>query len=153
VIKELIHQFKYKNREYLDKLLARLMIDFIKEYDLPMEIIDLVIPVPLYTSRLREREFNQALLLSKEIALEFKKKLVYDNLVRLRNTRTQTRLKDSERLLNVRNSFALAKEKDIKGKNILLIDDVLTTAATVSEAASALKHAGANVVFVLTLAN
>lgn len=153
IIKELVHEFKYKNREYLGRLLSSLMIDFIKEYDLPIQIIDFVIPVPLHKTRFREREFNQALALSEDIALEFKKKLMYDNLVRWRNTRTQTELKDSQRFLNVQDSFALTKKAEIIDKKILLIDDVLTTAATASEAAFTLKQGGASIVFVLTLAN
>jgi ComF family protein len=110
-------------------------------------------PVPLHKTRLREREFNQAQILSNHIARKFNKKVSHDNLRRLRLTKTQTELEIGERLLNVKGSFTATKKEDIKGKNILLVDDVLTTGATCSEAACALKDAGANIVFVLTLAN
>lgn len=153
VIKELIHEFKYKSKDYLGLVLSRLMVEFIREYNLPMEVIDFIIPVPLHKTRLREREFNQAQVLSNYIAREFNKMVLNDNLRRFRHTKTQTELEDTERLLNVKGSFALAKKEDIKGKNILLVDDVLTTGATASEAAYVLKNAGANIVFVLTLAN
>jgi competence protein ComFC len=152
-LKELIHEFKYKNKDYLGSVLSRLMIEFIREYNLPMEKIEFIIPIPLHKTRLREREFNQAQILSNHIALEFNKKVMPDNLRRSRYTKTQTELEENERFLNVKDSFVIDKSQDIKGKNILLVDDVLTTAATSSEAAYALKSAGANIVFVLTLAN
>ena len=153
VLKELIHAFKYQGKDYLGPTLTRLMTEFIEEYNLPMDLLDLVIPIPLHKTRLREREFNQAQILSNHIARKFNKKVSHDNLRRLRLTKTQTELEIGERLLNVKGSFTATKKEDIKGKNILLVDDVLTTGATCSEAAYALKDAGANIVFVLTLAN
>ncbi|MFC1675067.1 double zinc ribbon domain-containing protein [Candidatus Omnitrophota bacterium] len=153
VVKELIHAFKYRGKDELGSTLGRVMIDFAKEYSLPMDIIDAVVPVPLSISRLREREFNQAEVLGGEIAREFNKQLLTRSLKRHRNTRTQTDLEEGERLANVKKSFSAVEGKDLKNKNILLVDDVLTTAATSSEAASALKGAGARIVFVLTLAN
>jgi len=137
----------------LGEILSKPMIEFIKEYDLPMNFIDLIIPVPLHKVRLREREFNQAEVLSEHIAREFKKELSVDALIRLRHTKTQTDLDQQKRLLNVRDSFAVADTKKIKNRNILLVDDVFTSGATASEGARALKNAGAGVVFVMTLAN
>jgi ComF family protein len=152
-IKELIHEFKYKNKDYLGAVLSKPMIEFIKEYSLPMDFLDFIIPMPLSEAKMREREFNQAEVLSRHIADEFKKCVFSDILVRHRNTKTQTELEINERFLNVKGSFAVTRHADIKGKNLLLVDDVLTTGATSSEAALTLKKAGANVVFVLTLAN
>jgi predicted amidophosphoribosyltransferase len=73
--------------------------------------------------------------------------------VRLRHTRPQAELQGSDRLANIKDSFSVKTPDLVKGKNILLIDDVLTTGATSSEASRVLKSAGANKVFVLTLAN
>jgi len=153
IIKELIHQFKYNNKDYLGLPLSRLMIEFIKEYNLPMDYIDFVVPIPLHKTRLREREFNQAEILSRHIAETFKKEMLSGALQRHRHTKRQADLEVNERLLNVQGSFSVTSGAHIKGKNILLVDDVLTTGATSSEAASALKNAGVNIVFVLTLAN
>jgi len=153
VIKELIHAFKYQGKDYLGATLSRLMVEFIEDYNVPMVLLDLIVPIPLHKTRLREREFNQAGILSNHIAQRFNKNLMPDNLKRLRNTQTQTELERDLRLLNVKDSFTVTKSQEIKGKNILLIDDVLTTGATSSEAAYALKNAGANIVFVLILAN
>lgn len=152
-IKELIHNFKYKNKDYLGLTLSRLMIEFIKEYNLPIKAIDYIIALPLHKVRLREREFNQAQILSNYIASEFNKVVLNDNLIRWRPTKSQTELKEEKRLLNVKDSFLVTEKEKIKGKNILLVDDVLTTAATASEAACVLKNAGAGIVFVLTLAS
>jgi len=153
VIKELIHAFKYNGKDYLSLPLSRLLIDFIKEYSLPIKDMELIVPVPMHKVRLREREYNQAQLLGEHLGRAFDKPVLTGVLVRNRNTRTQTELKTEERLNNVKDSFSLSGNARVSGKNILLVDDVLTTGATSSEAASVLKKAGANIVFVLTLAN
>ena len=153
VVKELIHSFKYKGKDYLGAPLSRLMIEFIKEYNLPIKYIDSIIPVPLHKSKLREREFNQAEILSKHIADEFGKPVLKNILMRHRFTKTQTELEIVERLSNIKGSFSVIKSEEVNGRNLLLVDDVLTTGATASEAAYTLKNAGANIVFVLTLAN
>ncbi len=152
-IKELIHAFKYKNKDYLSSLLAQPMIEFIKKYNLPIRTIDALAAVPLSAAKLREREFNHALLLARHIGKEFNKEIMEDKLLRLRNSRSQTELNDRERRLNVKDAFSVIDAKALNNKNILLIDDVLTTGATASEAAKALKMAGASSVYVLTLAN
>jgi len=155
VIKELIHQFKYKNKDYLGSLLSKLMIEFIQEYNLPLENLDFIVPVPLHKRRLHQRQFNQAEILSEHIAKSFNKKMLNDVLYRSRYTKTQTELEEEMRFINVEGSFTvnINKKELIKNKNILLVDDVLTTGATASWAAYALKMAGAGIVFVLTLAN
>lgn len=152
-IKELIHAFKYTGKDYLSAILAKPMIEFIKEYNLPIRIIDAIMPIPLSKTKLREREFNHALLLARHIAGEFNKQVAEDKLLRLRNTRSQTELDDAGRFLNVKDAFSVNNRQAINGKNILLIDDVLTTGATASEAAKALKMSGTNIVYVLTLAS
>jgi ComF family protein len=153
VIKELIHGFKYKNKDYLGETLSSLMIEFIKGYNLDMNDLDLIIPMPLHTARLREREFNQAEILSNHIGKEFNKHVANNILIRRTLKKPQVELKNEERFSNIAGSFALNQKNPVKGKNILLIDDVLTTGATASEAAATLKSGQANIVFVMTLAN
>ncbi|MEK6727896.1 MAG: ComF family protein [Candidatus Omnitrophota bacterium] len=152
-VKKLIHVFKYARKDYLGEPLSKLMIGFIKEYNLPIKYMDYIVPVPLHAIKLREREFNQADILSKHIAEEFNKEILKNNLIRHKFTKTQAELKADERILNIRGSFSVIKPEGVKGKNLLLVDDVLTTGATASEAALTLKQAGANIVFVLTVAN
>lgn len=145
--------FKYSNKKHMGLPLSSIMVDFIKEYNLPIGYLDLIIPMPLHKTRLREREFNQAQILGNYIAREFKKDLCCDTLVRRRNTKTQTHLSLEERALNVKDCFLVKEKTMVKGKNILLVDDVLTSGATCSEAACVLKNEGASIIFVLTLAN
>jgi len=152
-IKKLIHEFKYAQKDYLGKPLGSLMNMFIKDYCLPIEYLDFIIPVPLHKSRQREREFNQAEILSHEIGKEFNKTVVTDALIRNKATKTQTDLIFQQRRKNVENSFSVVKPDLIKDKNLLLIDDVLTTAATSNQAAKSLKSAGAKIVLLMTLAN
>ncbi|MEW6075443.1 MAG: ComF family protein [Candidatus Omnitrophota bacterium] len=153
VMKELIHAFKYRNKDYLGKDLGALMVDFIREYGFDMKPIDLVMPIPLYRSRMREREFNQAQLLGDCVAKAFNKEIFLHGLIRHRQTKPQAELQGQKRLQNIKGCFSLMNADLVKERNVLLIDDVLTTGATASEAASVLKKAGAHTVFVLTLAN
>ncbi len=102
---------------------------------------------------MREREFNQAQLLANHVACEFLVPLSVSNLWRKRQRQAQMELEEKKRWRNIKDCFALRNPEQIKDKRILLIDDVLTTGATCSEAAFVLKAAGASNVTVLTLAN
>ena len=153
VAREMLHSFKYNNKTGLGINLARLLIDFVKNYHLPVSACDYVIPVPLSPAKLREREFNQAGILAEELAEYFELKLSDNNLKRIRNTASLTELDRHKRWQNIQGAFGLKEPGALKEKTILLIDDVLTTGATASEAAKSLKNAGASAVFVLTVAN
>lgn len=152
-VKKLIHEFKYSGKDYLGKPLASIMNTFIRDYNLPIQHLDFIVPVPLHKSRQREREFNQAEILSRQIGKEFDKAILTDGLIRNKPTRTQTELTPQERLRNVEKSFLVSRPQLIKDKNLLLVDDVLTTGATSNEAAKSLKEAGAKIILLMTLAN
>ena len=152
VTKELIHKFKYEDKYYLDSVLSKILIKFVKEYNIPIELFDLVVPIPLHKSRLREREFNQAKLLAQHLSSRFSLELSCNNLYRKRNNRRQTELTNKERWANIKDTFSIKYPNQFKDKYVLLVDDVMTTGATCSEAADLIKQAGAKIVFVLTLA-
>ncbi len=152
-VKKLIHEFKYSGKDYLKQKLGELINSFIREYQLPVEYLDLIVPLPLHKSRLREREFNQAEILSRQIAGEFNKPVLTEGFNRIRPTKTQTQLSWAERCRNVEGSFRVAKPESVQNKNLLLVDDVLTTGATASCAAQCLKSAGAKKIILLTLAS
>lgn len=155
---EAIHLFKYKGKKGLGRPFGKVMSDYINSNNFifhaePVEARSLtILPVPLHPRRLREREFNQSLLLAREIAKALSIPFIPDNLLRLRWTRPQIELKGEERLTNVKGAFGLKKPMEIEGKSLLLIDDVYTTGATVRECSKVLKKAGAEKVYVFTLA-
>jgi ComF family protein len=113
---------------------------------------DLVLPVPLHWTRLFARRYNQAGLLAHAIRAAGGPPVAPDWLVRRRRTPSQGRLGATARARNVRGAFALRPGRSIRGKRIVLIDDVLTTGATVEECARVLRRGGAEFVGVLTLA-
>lgn len=148
--KALIHRFKYQGKTACLKSLSLLMTrlphltDFVKE-------AHWIVPVPLHSGRLRQRGFNQALLLARAF---FPKdhRLQVDFLRRIRPTPPQTGFNGAERRRNLKNAFAVTEPGRIRGKKILLVDDVFTTGTTADECARTLKKAGAAEVLVLTLA-
>jgi ComF family protein len=115
---------------------------------------ELIAPVPLHWRRLFSRRYNQALLLARAVARQGAARLAPDLLLRARWTGSQAGLKAEERRKNVRSAFALHPgwREAVKGKAVLLVDDVLTTGATVEACALALQRGGARHVDVLTLA-
>lgn len=147
-LREALHLFKYRGKVVLAGPLARLIIDQFPAWN----SFDLVIPVPLHDHRLREREFNQSLLLADQIGHHFGLRVSCTDLVRIRSSPQQTTLRRKERLKNLRGVFAVPHPSSVRGKRILLIDDVLTTGTTVNECAKALRRAGSSDVYVLTLA-
>ncbi len=147
-LREAIHLYKYRPLRALGAPLAAWMAGQVQIDQRP----DLVLPVPLHRKRLKQRGFNQALLLAQGIARKFTFELSYDNLLRTRQTRPQVELSGEERSANVKDAFGLLRPKEIEGKGILLIDDVFTTGATMNECARVLKTAGALAVVAFTLA-
>ncbi|OGP12761.1 MAG: hypothetical protein A2052_08255 [Deltaproteobacteria bacterium GWA2_54_12] len=106
----------------------------------------LVVPVPLHAGRLRERGFNQSLLIARELSRIISLPLIYNRLKRTRDTGQQVGLKALERKKNVSGAFTLVEPGSFKGKKVLLVDDVVTTGATLNECSKVLKRAGAVVV-------
>jgi ComF family protein len=150
LIKEMILDFKYRGAVWLGPDLGQLMSACLRtHFNAPA--IDRVTYVPLHKTRERERTYNQSFLLANEIAGQLNRK-AFDYLERMSATTSQTHLTSAERADNVRNKFAVKKRHDLKGQRILLVDDVMTTGATVNECARVLKSAGAREVLVLTAA-
>jgi len=113
---------------------------------------DVIIPVPLHPSRLRQRGFNQSALLAQEMSRMLCVPVDLFSLRKIRATPPQVGLTMKERTKNVKGTFHVINGDHVKGKKVLLVDDVFTTGATISECARALRKAGATSVDVLTLA-
>ncbi|MDY6822639.1 MAG: ComF family protein [Thermodesulfobacteriota bacterium] len=155
----LIHQFKYNGKTGLARPLGELLFSvFLNWYD-PGDV-DVIVPVPLHHHKFRQRGFNQSYLLLREWgrsvtaadARPAGEKICRDAMVRRRKTRSQTTLSKKERRTNVKGAFGLKQPERIKGKRVVLVDDVYTTGATVNECAKTLLAGGAARVDVLTLA-
>ncbi len=114
--------------------------------------IDCIIPVPIHFWRLLKRRYNQSALIAGHIGHIWKKPVLYSVLYKSRYTPSQGEKSKKERFENIKNSFAVAKPEKVKGKNIVLIDDVLTTGATLSECTRVLYASGAKSVYYLTFA-
>ncbi len=140
-----IHQFKFNGRVGLDRPLGRLLEQAVAS-DLE---VDLVVPVPLQRKRLRQRCYNQALLLAREVARIRKWPLHDSLLVKVRETVSQQGLSAGERVRNLHGAFQLQEE--LSGQKILLIDDVMTTGATVAACSQVLIKGGASEVYVAVI--
>ncbi len=147
---KLIHSFKYNGSTSQFSTFKVLWLRSGLKDDLFSP--DLIIPVPLHIDRLRERGFNQALLLAQIFFSDQKEKITPHILKRLKKTPHQTTLSGQARRKNMKNAFAIIDKEIIKSKRILLVDDVFTTGTTVNECARILHQAGADEIQVLTLA-
>lgn len=159
LVKKAVHVFKYRFVKDLSKLLAELMIGQLKNRQIvkkpalipfgpDIENDKIIVPVPLHPKRLRWRGFNQAELLAKNLADYFKLPMENSALIRKRNNIPQVEVKDRrERMENIKDAFDCIRPEAVKGKTIILIDDVCTTSATLSECAKVLKKSGAREVW------
>jgi ComF family protein len=148
---EAIHQFKYGGKGFLADSLGLLLARFAVEWVRESEDL-LTMPVPLHPKRLRERGFNQSLLLARHVARHLGTRLDFLSLRRLRYTSPQIGLRSEERRSNVRGAFGLEDPVVVKGKTVLLVDDVATTGNTLNECARVVKRAGCKKVLCLVLA-
>lgn len=148
---EAIHNFKYKGEIASGKILGRLMASY--DYpDIDIRNFSLVMPVPLHSKRLRERGFNQAVILAREIAGMFTIPLDFLTIKRYIHTEPQIHLGKKERASNVRGAFNVTKQDRVRKQKIVLVDDVYTTGSTVKECCRVLMENNAEEVAVLTLA-
>jgi ComF family protein len=140
-----IQRFKYGRDTTYSKALGSIISSYPD-----LEGFDVIIPVPLHVRRLRERGFNQSLLLAKEVGKRCRIPVDPFALKRIRWTEPQVNLSGKDRKINVKGAFKV--HGDLKGKRVLLVDDVYTTGATVGECSKVLKKSGAKDVCILTLA-
>jgi len=151
VLKELIHFFKYRPQRG-----AVSEIKFLLEQFFPYEKEDLkgfwVLPIPLFKNKLQERQFDQAHLIASLVAKQFSLPMGQEWLVKIRDTAPQAKKNKTERVRNMRGAFSAANREILAGKDLLLVDDVFTTGATVSEASKVLKRSNCGRIYIFTLA-
>jgi len=144
VLKESIHLLKFNSRKRLSKPLGSLISG------LSLEKADGIVPVPLHIKGLQQRGFNQTAVLGRHLSRELGIPLMLDALRKVRETPPQTDVTGKERLKNIKDAFSVSG--DVKGLSLLLVDDVITTGATVKECSRVLMEAGARQVTVVALA-
>ncbi len=141
-LRRMAHAFKYNRALWLTDDLAEIVHGcVVAQFD--AAAVDVVVPIPLFRTRARSRGYNQAALLGAAVARRLDRPFAPQALVRVRDTGTQTRLSAAARRINVRHAFTVNGDGWVAGRTVLLVDDVMTTGATLSEAARALKAGGA----------
>ncbi|MBQ9832933.1 MAG: ComF family protein [Clostridia bacterium] len=141
-VKKAVWRFKYEGKAYIAYCLATFMT-IGDDWQ-----IDCVVPVPLHKKREKKRGYNQSMYLAERICEKYELPLNTNLLTRVKDTTTQTDMTREERLANIKDAFRTTA--NVKGANILLIDDVVTTGSTLEECVKTLKRAGANEVYALT---
>ena len=147
--RKIIHAFKYNDRIYLGKFFTKIIFNQYKEM---INSADLICPVPMHKLKRIFRLYNQTQYLGKFLSDYSNIKMIPDLIVKKIYTNSQTNLKKSARIKNVKNSFAINDKYNIKNQTILLIDDVVTTGSTISECAKILKKSYAKKVIVIAIA-
>jgi ComF family protein len=155
VIAKVISDFKYRDQTFLAEKLATLLWNRASSQ---IGAFDLVVAVPMHQQKLRQRKFNQVVLLGKKLAKKSGAKFFPNLLLKVKDTAPQASLKQRERRKNLKRAFLVNPKfrdeiaSEIKGKKILLIDDVITTGATIESCAKELKRRGAAKIVVLAIA-
>ena len=148
-VRKSIHEFKYRNLKAISPSLGELLADYLREDPLPGEAL---VSVPLHPRRLRERGYNQSGLLAGELGKRIDLPVIEDCLIRVKQAQPQVRATDvEERRRNVADAF-VCRDDRVSDKQIVLIDDVCTSGATLESCAAVLKERGAASVWGLTLA-
>lgn len=160
--KKAIHFLKYKNKKGLGKIFARSLHDIILEELVEQKTFSnfsnpILVPIPLSKKKLKERGFNQSEIIAREMSLIDNGELLTlstDILYKTKDTMSQASIKNrSKRMQNLKGCFSTKRQHLIKNKNIILIDDVTTTGATINEAGKILLKAGAKKIIAFTVAH
>lgn len=161
-VRELVWQIKYKQNYILTKAVAKLLFDFILDDLQDLYFFEnhervLIIPVPATKKRMHERGVNQAVRLVQEILLQDSEKMLEsstDCVSKIKDTVSQTKTRSKrERLSNLVDAFRVTNPERVRGENIIIIDDVITTGSTIKELTKILKNAGAKSVRAYTIAH
>lgn len=152
VYRRCIHDLKYHNHAGTARRLADFM-SFVFLAEGLRDKVDCLVPVPLHSEKLRQRGYNQALVLAKIVGANLNLPVYHNVAIRVKNTASQTDKNRIERLDNLRNAFGIGMEASLtEGKNVLIIDDIFTTGATMRELAKTLKDAGCGEIYGLVAA-
>lgn len=147
-LKTLILKFKYESDFTAGYLLSKLLVEMIKENEI---YADVICYVPMTKKSEKKRGFNQCEVIARHMGYHINVP-VSDCIKKIKNTKEQKTLTKEERVKSIKGAFKVSRIKDIKNKNVILIDDVMTTGATINECKDVLKKSGVNKITVLTIA-
>lgn len=153
IIRDAVHKLKFSAMDGITEALSYYVFTYLEVFENSDEPLfkdfDFLVPVPLSKERLSERGYNQAEIIADAVSEKFNIPVIKDILIKTKDTKPQSTLSHNEREANIKDAYACTK--DIKGKNVILIDDVFTTGYTLDYCAKALKDQGAGSVIAITI--
>jgi len=151
-LRQAVLALKYREKRRLGGPLGAYLAAYLSSKPFDSIVPDIIVPVPLHRSKLRDRGFNQAQLIAQEVSKAISIPMAENILKRNRRTQPQAGLYAEARIANIRDAFSAARSPQIDGKTVLLVDDVITTMHTIDEAARVLVDAGAKSVLAVSVA-
>ena len=146
-----ILNYKFKEKSYMAKTFTKFLINDKKLFE-KIKTYDTIVPVPISKERMKERGYNQSLIIAKELNKYLKLEIAENSLIKIRNVIEQSKLNKEERQNNIIDAYEIKNEPILENKKILLIDDIYTTGSTVNECSRMLKLANPKEIGVLALA-
>lgn len=152
IVKEAIIKFKFENNPHFHRTFSKMLANKIKKMTNKSDF-DIILSVPLYKDKQKNRGYNQSLLISKYLSKELSIPEMSVLLLKVKNTKSQSTLPRKERKNNIIDAFQVKNPEKIKGKRILIIDDIYTTGFTLNECSRVLKESGAESVVAAVIAS
>lgn len=151
IIRKKIIDYKFNEKSYLYKTFGKIILNNKKIYSF-LKKYDIILCVPMYKKKKKQRGYNQAELIAKELSEKLYIEFSLNNLVKIKDTKKQSTLTKIERTQNLKDAFEVKNKGILKNKKIILFDDIFTTGSTANECCNVLKKAGVKEIAVLTLA-
>ena len=151
IVRNKLIDYKFNEKSYLYKTFSKIILNNRKIYGF-LKNYDIIIPVPMSNKKYNKRGYNQTELIAMELAKRLDIKFSNKNLVKIKETETQSSLSKEKRKENIKGAFELIDNKELEGKNIILFDDIYTTGSTTDECINVLKKSNPKRILTLTIA-
>lgn len=151
LVRKLILQYKFFDKAYLSNTFEKIILNNENNCRI-LKLYDIIISVPMYKNKKKERGYNQTELIAKKISENLNIKFEKNCIKKIRNTKVQSKLNEKQRKENIKNAFIVNNKINLKNKKIILLDDIFTTGSTVNEISRILKSSGVKEILVLVIA-